>query len=505
MLKKFKNKLVRVISLTLALMLFSTTTYAKDELQVNKEKVSTESEAVLVYDMTTGEILFDKNSHDKMYPASVTKLLTGLLAIEYGDMTDTITFNSDSVNLEANSSNLAFVSGEKINLKNLLYGLMLKSANEAANQLAYYIEEKSGLSYKDAANKKLSEIGAFDSNFTSPSGLHKDTHYTTAYDLMLIARAAYKNEAFREIFSTISYTIPKTNKSGEREVYNTHKMLYKTSPYHIDGVTGGKTGFTDEAGHCLVTFFENENGMKLLAVTMNASTYFNDTVHLLNYFNDNYETKTYFKKGDHFTTIPVCDESGVKIDQLDLTLSEDLTLTLPSGWDEDLIKKLVVNYLKEQKEKEATTHATNEETEDEDESDNDEEDTEDDEESEDEIDIDDLEINDELLQEYNLTEKANMLVLDYENDLFTINVDLPENIMDTVLENDVVGTIKITYNNNNIKTISIISQGEYDITDSIDLTILYYILFAAFLAILIVYITKMVKLTKEEKEIKSKK
>lgn len=512
-IKKLQRKIKRVITLSLAMIMMCTSfSYAKDELKTNEENVNTECIADLVYDMSTGELLFSKNINKKLYPASTTKLMTGLLAIEYGDFNDTITFNSDSVNLEVNSSNLGFVSGEKITLKNLLYGLMLKSANEAANQLAYYIKDKSGLSYHDAVDKKLNEIGAHDSSFTSPSGLHKDNHYTTPYDMMLIAKAAFNNEEFRKIFESTSYVIPKTNKAGEREVFNTHKMMFSTSPYHIDGVLGGKTGYTEEAGHCLVTFFNNDE-LNLLVVTMNGETYFNDTKAIIKYLKDNYETKKFFTKGEYFTTLPVCDESGIKIDQLELTLSEDLNLTVPKDWADDYKVTLVKDYLKKQKEENDRLEKQEKELLDDDKENDDEKESTDEsednsnEEKNDEdtsIDDEDIDTSDEKLEEYNLTNKYLMHIFDYENDLFEITLDLPENITDTVLENDIVGRINIKYNSGEEKNINIISKGNYDLTNSIDLTILYWILFTAFLIILIIYIKKMIELYKEENEIKNK-
>ena len=512
-IKKLKQKLIRITSFALALsMLLTSNVYAKDELKTISENVDTECTSDLVYDMNTGELLFSKNIREKSYPASLTKLLTGLLAIECGDESDTITFNSDSVNLEEGSSNLAFVSGEKISLRNLMYGLMLKSANETANQLAYYIEEKTGLKYHDAAQKKLDEIGAHDSSFTSPSGLHKDNHYTTPYDMMLIAKAAFKNNTFKKYFTSQSYTIPKTNKSGEREVFNTHKMMFSTSPYHIDGVLGGKTGYTEEAGHCLVTFFNNDE-LNLLVVTMNGETYFNDTKAIIKYLKDNYETKKFFTKGEYFTTLPVCDESGIKIDQLELTLSEDLNLTVPKDWADDYKVTLVKDYLKKQKEENDRLEKQEKELLDDDKENDDEKESTDEfednsnEEENDEdnsIDDEDIDTSDEKLEEYNLTNKYLMHIFDYENDLFEITLDLPENITDTVLENDIVGRINIKYNSGEEKNINIISKGNYDLTNSIDLTILYWILFTAFLIILIIYIKKMIELYKEENEIKNK-
>lgn len=496
------NKLKRnIICICLCLLMtysYSLTIYAKNENQIAMNEVNTECTSDLVIDMTTGEILFDKNIHDKLYPASVTKLLTGLLAIEYGDLNDTITFNADSVNLESGSSNLGFVEGEKIKLKDLLYGLMLKSANETANQLAYYIEEKSGLSFKDACSKKLQELGAFDTVFTTPSGLHKDSHYSTTYDISLVAKAAFKNDIFREVFTTQSYTIPKTNKAGEREVYNTHKMMFSSSPYCIESVLGGKTGYTGEAGHNLVTF-SDDNGLKLLVVTFDGESYFTDTYRLIKYFNKNYETKTFYSKQDTFATIPVVDSSDVVIDKLDLKVSEDFKLTLPKNWSLDYVKDLIKakrkeNYEKEKLIKETNIDAENEEI---DENDNG---------FNDDFDYDNLEITDELLSEYEIDPNDILMhIFDYKSDLFEVSLSIPEKISTTVLENDVVGNITIKFNDGSQKIIPIVSKEAYDLSNSIDFTILYIILFIGFAAILVIYTKKMIALTKEEKEIKNEK
>lgn len=477
-----KHKKIKIIALSLAcLMLTQSISIAANytkELKDNYENVSTGCEADIVFDTTTGEILYEKNIHEKLYPASTTKLLTGLLAVLYGDLDDTVTFCEDAVTLEYGASTLDIKEGEKLTVKNCLYGLMLKSANEIANQLGYYVEEKSGKNFKEAANDKLTEIGCFESTFTNASGLHKDNHYTTVYDMALIANAAYKNDAFKEIFTTRKYTIPATNKAESRTVYNTHKMMSESGDYYLPSVVGGKTGFTDQAMNCLVTFSEDEDSnLNLIAAVFKGDgteVTCGDTYRLLKYFNKNYSTKSILKKGDIIATVPLINKKGTQIATVDLTLSEDLVLTLPNNWNnenEELI---------------------------EDDEDSEDEDKEDDDEKE--IIEDEPELSDE--EKAKLELENNLKILNYESDLFKIETDIPTELTNSVVKDGVVGSIKITNNCDKVKVISIVATEDKQVTESYDLTLVYIFLGIIFAIVLTVFIIKFRKLDEEEKEIK---
>ncbi len=225
------------------------------------------SNGAILMEYNTGTILYAKNITQKMYPASTTKILTALLALENLKLDDTITFSSEAVKLPANSSNIGIRAGEQLSVRDCLYALLLPSANEAANALA---EAVSGSveEFAKLMNEKAKELGAVNSNFVNANGLHDDNHYTCPYDLALILKACTANKEFVEIASSTSYTIPATNKVNQtRPIAMLHKMINRYAKYYDSSVICGKTGSTPEAGRTLVTCAQ-KNGMKLLCVVM---------------------------------------------------------------------------------------------------------------------------------------------------------------------------------------------------------------------------------------------
>ncbi|MFQ9510784.1 MAG: serine hydrolase [Lachnospiraceae bacterium] len=242
-------------------------------------------EGYCVMDADTGEVIIEKNMNEKYYPASITKVLTALVAIENTkSLSDTITFSESAIHsLTANSSTMNPIAqvGEKMSVKNVLYGLLLCSGNECANALAEYTSG-SVEKFTTLMNKKAKEIGATNSNFINAHGLHDENHYSTPYDMALIFREALKNKTFAQIDSTATYTIPKTNKTESRILTMGHKMVNGTIPF--DGVFAGKTGRTAEAGRTLLTAAKR-NGRTLISVVMKSSDdeFYNDTKILLEY------------------------------------------------------------------------------------------------------------------------------------------------------------------------------------------------------------------------------
>lgn len=231
-------------------------------------KIDTPS-AILI-DAKTGDILYEKNSETKMYPASITKIMTAILGIESGDLNRTVTMSKNAVmSLEPGSSNAGLVEGEELTMENLLYSLLLWSANESANGIA---EEVSG-STEDFAKlmtKKAKEIGAKNTNFVNANGLHNDNHYTTAHDMAMIAKYAMTIPKFREIVSTVQYQLPSTNKNqNKKELVNGNKLIRSDSKYYYENAIGIKTGYTVKAGPTLVSSAKKD-GMELIAVVLNS-------------------------------------------------------------------------------------------------------------------------------------------------------------------------------------------------------------------------------------------
>ncbi len=259
-------------------------------------KKSITAESAIVMELNTGAILYEKNIHDKHYPASITKIMTTLLCLENASMTDTVTFSSNAVNsIEYGSSHIGVVPGEKIKMEDCLYGIMLMSANEVCNGVAEHIAGDID-SFVDMMNNKAKELGCEDTHFANTNGLYLKNHYTSAYDMALISRAAMKNNMFRKITGTKTYTIPKTNKNEKRGLYNKHNMLHPTTypQYGYDYCIGGKTGYTNIARWTLVTFAK-KGDMELVCVVMKTAgpppaepNEYTDTIKLLNSVFDNY-------------------------------------------------------------------------------------------------------------------------------------------------------------------------------------------------------------------------
>lgn len=248
-----------------------------------------EGQSAVLMDAVTDTILYSKNAKDKLYPASITKIMTALLACEYLNMDDTITMSQEAAyGIEAGSSSIYAETGEVFTVEQALMALMLESANEMALALA---EKTSGSVKKfvELMNQRAAQLGCKNTHFNNPNGLPDETHYTTAGDMMKIAKAAWYNPRFRKFVTTQVYEIPPTNKQSEtRYLLNHHKMMPGQS-YAYDGVLGGKTGYTDAAGSTLVTYAKRGNSI-LIAVVLNSTNgAFPDTTSLLDYGFDNFE------------------------------------------------------------------------------------------------------------------------------------------------------------------------------------------------------------------------
>ncbi len=248
------------------------------------------ADAAILMDVDTGTILYKKNINKKHYPASITKILTVLVAVENSRMDEVVTFSQDSI-YKTEGSGISRDIGEKMTMEQCLYAVMLESANECAYAVAEHIAG-SMQKFVKMMNDKAKELGCKSSHFANPHGLPDDNHYLTAKDMAVIARAAYENETFRLLCGTKRYTIPPTNKHSEPTyLVNHHKMLYPkdTAAYLYDYCTGGKTGYTVAAGSTLVTYAQKD-GMTLLTVILKGTSpqYWNETRSLLEFGFENF-------------------------------------------------------------------------------------------------------------------------------------------------------------------------------------------------------------------------
>ena len=252
------------------------------------------AESTLVMDADTGTILYAKNIDERKYPASITKIMTTLLAIENSTPNDWVTFSDHAIwGIERNSSHIGIRIGEVLSMKDCLYGMMLASANEVCLAVAEHISGDVP-TFVEMMNRKAAELGCTNTNFTNPNGLPDEQHYTSARDMALIARAAWQNELFREVSATKTYKIGWTNKAGEaRWLGNHHKMLWEDSGYYYEGCQGGKTGFTRVALNTLVTYATRDD-RTLICVSMrtNGPLVYTDTAALLDYGFQNFHNIT---------------------------------------------------------------------------------------------------------------------------------------------------------------------------------------------------------------------
>lgn len=254
---------------------------------------SVNADAAIVMEVTTGLILYEKDIYTAYYPASITKVLTALLALENCSMNEIVTM-SDAAEHNVYGSRIGLVSGEQVTLRDAMYGMLLESANEVSYAIGEHVAAKvnhsSGSMEEFAAlmNARVKELGGVNSNFLNSSGLHEAEHYTCAYDMALIGKEAIQYSDFRKIAGTRTYTIPPTNKNVARPVANHHRFIRKTMNY--DYAIAGKTGGTTEALTTLITFAEKD-GLTLVAVVLHVDTAlhaYEDTINILNFAFENY-------------------------------------------------------------------------------------------------------------------------------------------------------------------------------------------------------------------------
>ncbi len=289
------------------------------------------SSAILV-ESSTGKILYEKNAYEKMYPASTTKVMTAILVLENCDLNEMATVSHNAIySLPSGYVNANLQKGEEISIKDLMYALMVKSANDAAIVLAEHIGG-SVEGFADKMNQKALELGCKNTHFVNPNGIHNDNHYSTAYDLYLMASYGMKNETFRKYVSTASYTLPSTNlyPTTDRICITTNDMIRPKSKYYDENVIGIKTGYTTEAKNCLIAGSQ-KNNTELISVVLHsgtnaegASERYVDTKALFDYGFEDFAFADVLKKNDVVDTIEI--KNGKKnTKSLDLVAKETLS------------------------------------------------------------------------------------------------------------------------------------------------------------------------------------
>lgn len=245
----------------------------EDESKFRAEDVT--SESAILFDVTDEKVLYSKRAFERLYPASITKVMTALIAIKYGNLKDEVTVTEEVVITESGATLCGIKPGDKLTLEQLLYGLMLPSGNDAGTAIAVHMSG-SVEAFSDLMNKEANMLGATGTNFTNPHGLNNEDHYTTAYDLYLIFNEALKYPEFRTITGVVAYTAVYTDKDGG-EVTQT----WKGSNWFMTGnrktpegltVFSGKTGTTQAAGYCLIMATKDKNNKEYISIVLKAES-----------------------------------------------------------------------------------------------------------------------------------------------------------------------------------------------------------------------------------------
>jgi len=318
------------------------------------EQLDLQCGRAVLLDANYGEVLFSKGAYEKAYPASITKVMTALLvleAIEDGRLTQetAVTASETAVQLPKEASTQGIRAGEVLTVKDLLYCLLLPSANEAANILAEAVDGTME-DFVDHMNRKAAELGCKSTHFCNANGLHEDEHYSTAYDISLYMNAALEYDLFRTIIGTPSYTVPETNLHSERYFFNTNGLISNLyySNYVYDKCIGGKTGTTDEAGRCLVAAAEDGDTL-LISVILGSGPIkeegyeklrqgqFTESTKLLKWGFSNFRRVTITREGEPVAKVAVTMSRDA--DEVNLEPRGSITRTLPIDMDLDNIQE----------------------------------------------------------------------------------------------------------------------------------------------------------------------
>ena len=305
------------------------------------EAPSIDTGSVYLMDSRTTKPLYTKNENTKMYPASTTKIMTAILTLENCDLDEVATASYSALsNIPEGYTTADIQIGEQLTIEQLLELLLVHSANDAANVLAEYVGGSID-SFVSMMNTKLNDLGLTDTHFTNAYGLHDDNHYTTAHDLAFLMKYCLQNETFRKISGQASCAIPATNMWGPRKYDSTNQLLIAGDEYYYQYVFSGKTGFTSQAKHCLVTAAYN-NDLELICVVLGNDDRFNVTRSLYEYAFSNYELKNVINENNVVTNITVNGASN-NTKSLDLLISETIPALVETNTDTELTPIIDLN------------------------------------------------------------------------------------------------------------------------------------------------------------------
>ncbi len=328
-------------------------TYSKEDQKVISNTPTIGCKAVYIAEANTGKVIYEKNAHVKMYPASTTKILTALVVLEKCQLTEKTIVSKRAVGLVPEGySNAKLQVGEELDVETLLYALLLPSSNEAANALAEHVSG-SIEEFAKLCNERAKELGCENLHFVNPNGIHDENHYCTAYDLYLIAKECRKHDVFNRIVKTKSFILPSTNvyPKRDREFNNTNELLLQ-GKYYYSNCTGIKTGFTTPAGECLIAS-SSFNNLEFISVVLGGKSQnskglnerFYDTRQLFDFGYENYSIKDIANYGDVVETLRV-GKATKETAQLDVISDADISTILPKDINKNDIRTDIVLYSK---------------------------------------------------------------------------------------------------------------------------------------------------------------
>lgn len=331
----YKNtigKVLIVLTLTIFVLIGNIGTLGNYVLANNTiSEPNINAESALLIDNKTNKVLYSKDMNRKMFPASTTKILTAILVLENHSLDEKVTASYNAVmTIPSGYSTASIQIDEVLTVEQLLELLLVHSANDAANVLAEYTGGSID-SFVAMMNTKINELGLSDTHFTNPYGLQDNNHYTTAHDLAIIMQYCLKNDDFRKIAGQASCAIPSTNKSEPRKYSSTNELLIAGNSNYYPNLIAGKTGYTSEAGECLVSAAYNDN-LELVGVILNSNSRFKDTRSLYNYGYTNFSIKNIVNEKDIITNVEV--KNATKdTKNLNLLVSEDIPVLANSSDD----------------------------------------------------------------------------------------------------------------------------------------------------------------------------
>lgn len=360
-----KKKIIYLIflALFLATFLFPSRIVAENIVNNDKEKTENIQEEkdifenitapnLLLAETDTGRILYERNADERIYPASLTKLMTAILVVENCELDEIVTVSENAVlSVPSGYVNANLQVGEELTVEDLLYVMLIPSANDAANALAEHIGGNIE-SFSTMMNSRAKELGCTGSNFTNPSGLHQEEHYTTTRDLFLISQRAVENDLIEKIIGTTTYTLPSTNKyTKEARTFTTTNYMIRKSltKYYYDYCIGAKTGYTGEAKNCVVEFAKKD-GIGLTAIVMGEEAKvkgqkFLDAKEMFEYVFENYENEQVSIKNEKYETVKV--NNGTKeTKELDVLYKDNVNILKEKDSEEKIEESIEYTNIK---------------------------------------------------------------------------------------------------------------------------------------------------------------